>query len=67
MGELTPRELTVLKMICNEKMNMEIAERLGLSLRQTEKIKAALHVKTKTHSNVGILKWAVKKGLYKLK
>lgn len=67
MKDLNKRELTMIRMICNEKMNYEIAEKLELSLRRTEKIKAALYVKLKAQTNLGVLKWAVKNDLYKIK
>lgn len=65
--ELTTREHRLLKLICDDKNNNEIAAKLELSLRQTEKIKTVLYRKTKTHSGVGLLKWAVGNGHYSLK
>lgn len=67
MTDLTPRELKLLKFICDDKSNGQIAEKLELSLRQTEKIKAVVYRKTKTKSNVGLLKWAVRNKLYVIK
>ncbi len=67
MKDLNKREMTIIKMICNEKANYEIAEKLELSLRRTEKLKRELYDKTKTGTNVGLLKWAVKNKLYTIK
>jgi DNA-binding CsgD family transcriptional regulator len=66
MPELSPLQKTVLKMICSDKDNSEIANKLDLSLRYIEKVKTALYTKTKTHSNLGLFKWAVKNKLAKI-
>ncbi len=67
MRELTDRELKMLKLICDDKSNNDIAAKFELSLRQTEKIKTALYRKTKTRSGVGLLKWALVNKHYVLK
>lgn len=67
MAELTSRELKLLKLVCQDKNNSEIATKLEISLRYTERLKARLHTKTKTRSNVGLLKWAVLNDLYVIK
>ena len=67
MVELTSRELKLIKLVCNDKSNAEIAEKLQMSLRYTEKTKTKIYTKTKTKSNVGLLKWAVINGLYAIK
>ena len=67
MTELKPSELKILKLVCQDKSNFEIAERIELSLRQTEKIKTSLYKKTKTESNLGLFKWAVKNKLISFK
>jgi DNA-binding CsgD family transcriptional regulator len=67
MPQLTPKELKILKLVCSDKSNPEIAVKLKLSLRQTEKIKSGLYLKTKVRSNVGLLKWAVLNKCYTIK
>ena len=67
MIDLTPRELKLLKLVCEDKGNNEIAVKLKLSLRYTERIKAGLYSKTKTSSGIGLLKWAVLNKLYVIK
>ena len=67
MTELKPSELKLLKLVCQDNSNVEIAEKMKLSQRYTEKIKSSLFKKTKTKSNVGLLKWALINGLYTLK
>mgnify|MGYP000851742751 CR=1 FL=1 len=64
--ELRVRELQVLKMVCSEKKNREMATKLKLNLRTVEKVKTALYRKTKTRSVLGLFKWAYKQGLVKL-
>jgi DNA-binding CsgD family transcriptional regulator len=67
MIELTPKELKLLKLICDDHRNADIAAKLDLKLRYLEKQKTVLYKKTKTHSGVGLLKWAVSNGFYKIK
>lgn len=64
---LTAKEAKIVKMVCDDKSNMEIATKLKVSLRYTEKLKTKLYAKTKTGSNVSLLKWAVINKLYKIK
>lgn len=65
--ELSKKEQKVLKMVCDDKKNSEIAEKLGCSIRYAEKIKASIYHKTKTGSNITLLKWALVSGSYELK
>lgn len=54
--ELSTKELKLLKLICDEYKNLEIAEEFGYGLRHVEKLKASLFKKTNTTSNIGLLK-----------
>jgi DNA-binding CsgD family transcriptional regulator len=67
MTSLTPNELKILKMVCQDKSNGDIAVSLKVSLRYMEKLKRGLYTKTKARSGVGLLKWAVKNGFYTIK
>lgn len=67
MQVLTPKELLMLKLVCDDKNNNEIAAKMKLSLRYTEKIKTKLYHKTKTKSGIGLLKWAILNKYYILK
>ncbi len=67
MIELTRSELKLLKLVCQDKTNLEMAEKMDLSLRTIEKIKSKLYTKTKTRSSLGLFKWALKNGLYALR
>jgi DNA-binding CsgD family transcriptional regulator len=65
--DLTPRELKVLKLVCRDKTNLEIAEKISISLRSTEKVKARLYKKTGTKSSLGLFKWAITNKLVSFK
>lgn len=65
--ELTLKEKTILKHVCEDYNNAEIAAKMGYNLRYFEKLKSALYKKTKVESNVGLLKWAVVNELYVIK
>lgn len=67
MPKLTATELTILKMVCDDKANVQIAKKLNYSLRYTEKLKAKLYLKTKTVSAISLLKWALINNMYSLK
>lgn len=58
LEKLDEREIKIIKFICSEKTNLEIAQLIDL--RQTEKIKNALYKKIKTSTNIGLFKWALK-------
>lgn len=67
MIELSLAEAKLLQLVCRDKDNSEIAQKMEFGLRRVEKIKTGLYRKTKTKSNVGLLKWAVRNELYVLK
>lgn len=56
----------LVKMVCREKMNWEIAEALQIVLRSAEKIKKRVYEKTGTSSSISLFKWAVNNGVYKI-
>ncbi|MDX1639170.1 MAG: response regulator transcription factor [Balneolaceae bacterium] len=60
---LTERELEVLKLICEELTNREIAEHLQISVRTVDAHRRHLLEKTDAKNTVGLVKYAVKKGL----
>lgn len=67
MNSLKPIELKILKLVCDDKSNLEIAAKIKMSLRYTERLKARLYAKTKTQSGIGLLKWAIINKLYTIK
>lgn len=67
MTEFSAKEQKLLKLICDDYKNIEIASELDCSLRYVERLKASLHKKTNTSSNVSLLKGAVLNGYYTIK
>lgn len=60
---LTEKEILVLSLMYNEKSTKEIAEIMDLSPRTIEDIRDRLKIKTGTKSMIGLVKFAIKKGL----
>ncbi len=60
---LTDKEITILKLMCDEKSTREIAEAVDLSPRTIEAIRDKLKVKTGTKSTAGLIMFAVKNNL----
>ncbi len=63
---LTKKEMEVLLLICQEKSNSEIAEILFKSIRTIEGYKARIAIKTNARNSVGMVIYAIKKGLFQL-
>jgi DNA-binding NarL/FixJ family response regulator len=61
--ELNEREIEVLKLICQEKQNSEIADKLFLSVRTVEGYRTKLFEKTGSKNIVGLVIYAIKKGI----
>lgn len=64
--KFTERELKVMKMICKEKTIDEIADKLKLSSKSIELIRSSLIKKTKSKNMVGVVKFAIKNGYFKV-
>lgn len=64
--ELNERETEVLKLICQEKQNTEIADKLFLSVRTVEDYRTKLFEKTGSKNMVGLVIYAIKKGIIDL-
>mgnify|MGYP001094009195 CR=1 FL=1 len=60
---LSARESEVLNLIAQELNNEQIAERLFISERTVEAHRRNIFIKTKTKSIVGLMKYAIEKGL----
>ena len=60
---LTEKEVTILRLMCDEKSTREIAEAVDLSPRTIEAIRDKLKVKTGTKSTAGLIMFAVKNNL----
>ena len=60
---LTEKEITILRLMCEEKSTREIAEAVDLSPRTSEAIRDKLKTKTGTKSTAGLIMFAVKNNL----
>ena len=60
---LNEKEITILKLMCEEKSTREIAEAVDLSPRTVEAIRDKLKTKTGTKSTAGLIMYAVKNKL----
>lgn len=61
--QLNEKEITILKLMCDEKSTKEIADIVDLSPRTVEAIRDKLKTKTGTKSMAGLVMYAVKAGL----
>jgi DNA-binding NarL/FixJ family response regulator len=62
-AKLTEKEITILKMMCEEKSTKEIADLVDLSPRTVEAIRDKLKSKTGAKSVAGLVMYAVKSGI----
>ena len=62
-AKLTDKEVTILKLMCEEKSTKEIADMVDLSPRTVEAIRDKLKTKTGTKSMAGLVMFAVKTGI----
>lgn len=60
---LTDKEITILRLMCEEKSTREIADAVELSPRTVEAIRDKLKSKTGTKSMAGLVMYAVKSGI----
>lgn len=61
--QLTEKEITILKLMCDEKSTKEIADIVDLSPRTVEAIRDKLKTKTGVKSMAGLVMYAVKAGI----
>jgi DNA-binding NarL/FixJ family response regulator len=59
-AHLTEKEITVLRLMCEEKSTREIAEAVELSPRTVEAMRVKLKTKTGAKSTAGLIMYAVK-------
>lgn len=64
--QLSPTELKIIRMVCEQKTSDDMAGELQLSKRTVEDYRASILKKTQSRNSVGILIYAVKNGLFKL-
>lgn len=63
---LSSREIEVLSLVAKEYSNEQIAEKLFISERTVEAHRRNIFIKTKTKSIVGLMKYAINKGLIEI-
>jgi DNA-binding NarL/FixJ family response regulator len=61
--ELNDREIEVLRLVCQEYSNQEIADKIFLSVRTVEGYRARLFEKTGSKNLVGLVIFAIKRGI----
>jgi DNA-binding NarL/FixJ family response regulator len=62
-SQLTQRELEIIRLICSEQSNMEIADELNLSVRTVEWHRRNLLSKLNIKTPVGLTKYAMENGI----
>jgi DNA-binding CsgD family transcriptional regulator len=60
LSNLKPRQTQVLKLICQQFTNKEIADALGLSIRTVDAHRDVLLKKTNSKNTVGLVLYAIK-------
>jgi DNA-binding NarL/FixJ family response regulator len=60
---LSAREQDVLKLLCDEKTNKQIAENLNISLSTVDFHRQSIYKKTQASSVIGLVKYAIKNGI----
>ena len=66
-GMFTEKELQIIRMICAQATNEEMAVKLKKSLRTVEGYRATILDKMKVRNTAGLVIYAVKTGIYKIR
>ena len=66
-GMFTETELQIIRLICAQASNQEIAVRLKKAVRTIEGYRAKIFDKMKVRNTAGMVIYAVKTGIYKIK
>lgn len=64
--KFTNRETDIIKLICQQYTNKEIAEMLGLSIRTVESHREKIQEKTGAKNAIGVVVYAIKHGIYEV-
>jgi DNA-binding NarL/FixJ family response regulator len=64
--ELTETELSILKMLCEEKTSKKIAEELNLTPYVVDHQRRSIQSKTQQNTTVGLVKFAIKNGIIRI-
>ncbi len=62
----SPREVEIMRLICQEYSNKEISEQLYLSIRTVEGYRLRILEKTEARNTAGVVVYAIRKGIFKL-
>ncbi|MDB5229762.1 MAG: two component transcriptional regulator, LuxR family [Chitinophagaceae bacterium] len=62
--ELSEKEVTIVKLLCEQKTNKQIGEELCMSPRTVEGYRQRLEAKTGAKNTIGIVIYAIKNGIY---
>lgn len=65
--EFSTKELKIIQLICKQYSSQETAEKLGLSSRTVEGIRGDILAKMKVKNVAGLVVFAVKHHLYKIR
>jgi DNA-binding NarL/FixJ family response regulator len=63
LADFNEREIEVLRLVCQEYSNQEIADKICLSIRTVEGYRARLFEKTRSKNLVGLVIFAIKTGI----
>ena len=64
--KFTIRETDIIKLICEQFTNKEIATSLGLSIRTVESHREKIQEKTAAKNSIGVVIYAIKHGIYQV-
>jgi DNA-binding NarL/FixJ family response regulator len=64
--EFNKRERDIIRMVCEERANKDIAEALNLSIRTVEGYREKIQEKMQVKNTAGIVVYAIKNGIYKI-
>lgn len=62
MEHFTPRELEVLKLICEGHSTRRVATKFGIAFKTAASHRHSILAKVGVHNAVGLLRWAIKHG-----
>ncbi|RXK58559.1 response regulator transcription factor [Lacibacter luteus] len=65
--QFTDKEISIIRLICEQLSNKEIADRLNLSVRTIEGYREKIQEKMDVHNTAGIVVYAIKNKIYSFK
>ena len=66
LEHITPREIEIMKLVCDQFTNFEIAEKLFISRKTVERHKENLFAKTHSKNLAGLVVFAIKHDMYRI-